>query len=586
MSRLPVRYSFLLFWLLFLPFSAGAAESLEVVVTGVRGEMLQNVQAALAVPAGLVREGRIDRGWLQRTRQQLPTRAQQALEPFGYYSAQVDSRLEGPVNGRLRLLVQIRPGEPVRVEEVRVGVEGPGEGRSALQEAVATFPLRSGDVLRHQLYEEAKQALRAQAIDLGYLDADFSTRVIRVSRQQRRADIELILATGPRYQFGEATIQGAPEYPRRFLRRFLSFAPGDVFTYGQLGQTQLNFIDSDRFQEVTILPRLEAAQDLQVPIEVQLVPSLPKRLRPGIGYGTDTGARLSLNYRDLNVFRRGHEFEAEILASELKQSLGVAYIVPSYRNLDSQTAYRLGYDREDIDVFDRQTFFAEVERSRTFGEDRRGSVYLRLLQEDFTIGEEDATSRLILPGLRFSQRRYPDLVRPESGYSFNIETRGTHQVLGSDTGLLQLIVSGNVLIPLPGRFSVFIRGQSGTTWQNDPLREIPVSLRFFAGGDRSIRGYGYQRVGVEDDNGDVVGGRNLLVGSVEVERGVSENWGAAIFYDVGDAFNSFDNIDWRHGAGVGARWYTPVGPLKFDVARQMQTADPGWRLHISIGFGW
>ncbi|MBE0595642.1 MAG: outer membrane protein assembly factor, partial [Desulfuromonadales bacterium] len=132
------------FLLLLLPISAPAAESLRVVISGVEGEMLENVEAALAIPPGLVRDGHIDRGWLQRFRQQLPARAQQALEPFGYYSAQVDSRLESPDDGRLRLLVQIRPGEPVRVEEVRVAVEGAGEGRSALQESVAEFPLRRG----------------------------------------------------------------------------------------------------------------------------------------------------------------------------------------------------------------------------------------------------------------------------------------------------------------------------------------------------------------------------------------------------------------------------------------------------------
>jgi translocation and assembly module TamA len=482
--------------------------------------------------------------------------------------------------------VEIHPGEPVRVERVEVTVVGPGAREKVLQEQIRGFPLRRGDVLRQDFYEQAKGKLKAQALDLGYLDADFTAHRLGIDLESNQSEVELTLATGEQYRFAETLIHGAPDYPDPFLRRYLAFAEGEAFSYSLLGKTQLNYLNSDRFRDVVITPRPELARDRQVPVGIQLVPSARRKLRPGIGYGTDTGARISLRYKDVNIFHRGHEFSTEFDLAERKQALTAEFIMPSYRKLSDYFALRTGYNREDIDTYESASFFVEGEVVRAFGGGRLGSVYLRLLREDFTIGEEDSISRLLLPGLRFAERHYDDPVRPRRGYQYRLEVRGTHQVLGSDTGLLQALVSANTLQPLPGGFSLFVRGQAGATWQNEPLREIPPSLRFFAGGDQSVRGYGYQELGPRDSNDEVVGGKNLLVGSVELERAVSENWGVAVFYDAGNAFDSFSDYEIFQGAGLGVRRYTPVGPVKVDLARQVGVPDPSIRLHVSIGFTW
>lgn len=585
-----LRFPHLLLALSILLAVAGTAPALaapvEIVLAGVSGEVEENVAAALALPPGLVREGEVDRRWLERFRRQVPEKVRAAMEPFGYYTPEVTVTAQETGEGELRLRVEISPGEPVKVRTVRVELREPPPPPRPLRELVRDFPLQKGDVLRHDLYEDAKGALKGRAIDLGYLDADFSEHQIRVSRGEGWADIDLVLQSGPRYRFGDLRIEGGEDYPERFLRRYLAFRPGDHFSYADLGQTQLNFLDSERFREVIVTPRREEAQDDRVPVTIQLTPAPTRRLRPGIGYATDTGPRFTLRYRDLNVRELGHELTGELLVAQLKQSVGVGYIVPSRRNVESHTAYRAGYDHEDLDTYESQIVFAEAERVRVYGRGWRRSFYLRLQQEDFSIGEVDSSSRLVLPGARLARRRYPDVVRPREGYSFALEARGTHQALGSDTALVQVLASGNTLIELPARFSLYLRAQSGYTLQSDPLSDIPPSLRFFAGGDQSVRGYAYQSLGPEDNSGDVVGGKNLLVGSVELERAFGKNWGLALFYDAGNAFNSFSNYDLKHGAGVGVRWYTPVGPLRVDLARQLKIDDPSYRLHLSIGFGW
>lgn len=573
--------------LLLLSTAARAAEPLEIEVSGItQEEALANVRAALVLPPGLVENGQVEPLWLERFEEQLPERVRQALEPYGYYEAEVSSQRQETGPGRYRLQVTVVPGEPVRLTAVQVRLSGAGASEPRLQRLVADFPLHVGGVLRQDIYETAKGTLKARVLDLGYLDAAYSVQMILLQRQKRQAEIDLELVTGERYHFGAARIEGAPDYPEPFLRRYLAFSAGEVFSYPRLGQTQLNFLDSDRFREVIITPRKDQVEALRVPIELKLVPAARRRLRPGIGYGTDTGARTSLNYRDLNVLHRGHEFNADLSIAERRQALTASYILPGLKNLDTQTALRTGFVREELVTYETRSLFAEIEEQHGFSGGRVGSLYLRLLQESFIIGGQDNLSRMILPGIRFRHNGYSDPVRPKKGFRYSLEARGAHQALGSDTGLLQLLAGGNTVIPLPGRLKLLLRAQGGTTWKNEPLAEIPASLRFFAGGDQSVRGYAYQSLGPTDASGKVVGGEHLAVGSVELEAPLGEDWGVATFFDLGNAFNSLLEIDWARGAGIGVRRYTVIGPIKIDLARQIGVVDPAYRLHLGVGFVW
>jgi translocation and assembly module TamA len=562
-----------------------AADPVQVVIRGVEGEVRENVATALTLPAGLVEKGKVNRFWVERFRKRSADKVRHALEPFGYYRATVSTALKEVGKNEFRLTVDIRPGEPVRIGQIRVAVKGAGSEEEALGKLTDNFPLKRGDVLRQDIYEKAKHALRSRAIDLGYLDADFSTHIIRIGRSRQEAQVELVLDTGPRYYFGDTTLQGAPEYPEPFLHRYLTYKRGDVFSYAKLGRTQLNLLDSDRFRQVLVRPQVGRPRDHKVPVTIRLIPAPSQRLRPGIGYGTDTGARISLNYKDVNVLKRGHEFDVNFVLAQLKQSLISTYILPSPKNINTQTAFRLGLQREKVTTYNTQSIYAEVERLRSFGQGRLGSVYLRLLEEKSDVGGDRVSSRMLLPGVRFSLNRYPDVRRPRRGYQVSLEARGGHQYLGSDTGLLQFLAAASTLLPLPARFSLFLRVHSAVSMQNQPLHDIPASLRFFAGGANSVRGYGYQSLGPKDASGTVVGGKNLLVGSIELDRALFQNWGVGVFYDAGNAFNSFAAMDLAQGAGIGVRWYTPVGPVRLDLARQIDVLRPAYRVHISVGFG-
>jgi translocation and assembly module TamA len=561
-----------------------AAEPVEVVVEGVEGDALANVQKALSLPTGLVHEGKVDRLWLEHFERQAAGKVNAAMEPFGYYNARVTTAIETGREGEHRLRVKVEPGEPVRLSGVRVAVQGPGVREKPLLDLAADFPLREGNVLLQHKYEEAKGALLSRAQDLGYLDAAFPVHEIRIAKSAATARIELVLETGEQYRFDGVRLEGAPAYPEKFLRRYLAFRPDEVFSYAKLGETQLNFTNSERFKEVIVTPEKEEAREFRVPVLVQLKPAPRRLLRPGIGYGTDTGGRFTVRYRDLNMFRRGHELDTNLYIAERLQGVTTSYTVPSSRAINSSTGVRLNLQREEATTFVSELASAEVNRNRAFGRGEMGTVYLRVQQEQFTIASQKSSARLVLPGIRFAGNHYDNPVRPLRGHRYALELRGTHQFLGSDTGLAQFIAEGNTLVPLPWRLALFMRAKGGITLPSDPLSDIPPSLRFFAGGDNSVRGYAYQSLGPRDATGQVVGGKHLITGSIELRRQLFEKWGVSLFYDAGNAFSDFTEIRLFQGAGVGIQYHTPVGALNLYLARQIGVAEPAFRIHFTVGF--
>lgn len=579
---------FIAILLLFFGICRGApvfgADPVTVAVNGVEGDALGNVRQALSLPYGLVREGKVDRLWLDRFAAQAPAMVRQALEPYGYYKSEVAARVVPEGEGRFRLQVDVLPGQPVRVSEVTVELTGAGAGERSLRRIRDEFPLSAGEVLFQPEYERAKGELQSQAQTLGFLDADFPRHEIRISPDRTEARIALVLDTGPRFYFGDTRIEGAPDYPAPYLERFLAFKEGEPFSYAKLGETQLNFANSERFKQVVVTPEREEAEGARVPVLVRLTEAPRRTLRPGIGYGTDTGPRFSVRYRDLNLFERGHDLDLSIYAAQRLQGFAGRYTVPSASDHRSFSSVQLNLQQEDVTTYSSKIAALELDRTFGLGRGEVGTVYLRLLQESFTVADVNSNSRLVLPGFRFTKDHFNDLVRPTRGFRYSLDVRGAHPLLGSDSGLAQFIGNVGVLVPLPWRLTLQGRGSGAYSLLEDPLGELPPSIRFFAGGDQSVRGYAFQGLGPRDANGRVVGGKHLLIGSLELQRALYQNWAVSVFHDMGNAFNDYASMHLEQGVGVGVHYFTPVGGLNLYLAHPLAKDAKSYRIHFTVGF--
>jgi translocation and assembly module TamA len=449
----------------------------------------------------------------------------------------------------------------------------------AFQNLVAEFSLLTGDILVHPEYEQIKASLARLAAERGYFDARFSEHRVAIDLDAYEARIKLHYQGGPRYHFGEIELN-QEVLDDDLLRRYIPFQAGSPYSLDQLIDLQQALHDSDYFTTVEVSPDKAQAGSTDIPIRVVLTPRKPNRYSFGIGYGTDTGARTKFSWEKPRLNRQGHRFSTEARVSEIGYTLGAQYRVPVLNPRTDQMVYSAGVINEKTDTSDStiQTIGASLNRSR--GEWRE-TIALNYQQEDYTVAGVNDDSSLLMPGVNWSRTWGDSFIYTIDGLRFDISLRGASENLFSDTDFLQLQGGIKAISAINERHRFIARGRLGGIHTNS-FNELPSSVRFFTGGAQSVRGYAYQSLGPVDANGNVIGGRYLMVGSIEYEHSFKGKWGVALFYDGGNAIDDLDE-KLERGAGIGLRWKSPVGPVRIDLASATSRDGRPWRIHINIG---
>ncbi|HEX9942925.1 MAG TPA: autotransporter assembly complex family protein [Thermoanaerobaculia bacterium] len=556
------------------------AARLKVEVDGVKRDLERNIRSALSLE-------KLDRDELteeriRRLHADAPEEIEEALQPFGYYRPQVRSELRQEKDQWIARY-EVDPGPPVKIASVDLQITGDGADDPRFREIAARFPVKQGAVLFHPDYEQGKQALVDLAAEEGYLDATFRANEVRVSMARYQADVVLHYDTGPRYRFGEVRFNQNVLDPD-LLKGYVTFKPGEPLDVNKVLEMQNAISDSPYWSRVEVVTRQDQAKGLEVPIDVDLVPSKTMRFSGGVGYGTDSGPRVNGAWELRRLNRRGHRAEAEVRASQIEQNLRVSYFIPGPYPRTDVLSYNLGYDREDTDTSLSETGLIGAQLTQARG-GWREAFSLTYQREDFEVGLDQGVSNLLVPGASWERVKADDRIFATKGYRLLGSFQGAEASLLSDSSFLQADVQGKVIRTLGERNRVIGRAEVGYT-VTDEFRELPPRFRFFAGGDRSVRGFAYQALGEEDEAGNVIGGKALLVGSLEYELWFPEMWGqklgAAVFYDAGNAFKAFGGA-LEQGAGVGLRWRSPIGPVRADFAWALSEEGRPFRFHLNIG---
>ena len=544
-------------------------------VNGVKGRTAANVRAHLR----LLRE-RCDAS--KRLQDMLaadaPADAREALRALGYYAPTVTARLAREAGECPQLVVDVVPGPRVRLTAVDVGLTGPGASDEAFNAHLATLPLAPDTPLDHGRYRRAKSSIETWAADHGYFDGRFTFHELRVQPSRLRASARLEFASGPRYTLGELQLTQTPYViDEALVRRYLDYTPGEAYDSARINAMHDALRESDYFDGIDIRPRIGGRRGGAVPLDLTLVPRKRYRFSAGLGFSTDEQLRTRFEYLDRRVNTRGHRVIAGARASGIAQQMSAEYRVPRARPRTEWLSLQAGLRRESVDTFDTleaQATLAET-RERPFG-------FIEFSQQNFDIAGVDETAFFLTPGLRYAKTSLDDPLYPTRGYRLRAETRVGAETLASDTDVLRTILSGVYLTSLPWRDRLVLRTDLGAMWVQDFAR-LPPGLRFFAGGDASIRGYGFQELGPVDANGNVVGGRYLGVASVEYEHVFGDRWSLAGFSDAGNAFGGIGrDTGIKTSIGVGVRWRSPIGPIRADLAHPLDDATQV-RLHLRVG---
>ncbi len=515
---------------------------------------------------------------LQRLHDEAPQQIKTALEVYGYYQAKVQADLHQEDETWIATYT-VDPGEQIRIAQIDIAVEGEGQNNPKIAGLIKAFPLHKGDAFIHPRYEQARDVLLRTAIEQGFLDAKFTTREVRVDLRSYTASIDLHMQTGVRYYFGQVSFK-QDMMEEEFLRSFLKFSPGDPYNPAKLLQLQTNLSDSGLFQTVDVRPRKSMAVGTRVPIVVTLTSRKRREWRFGLGYATDTGARGSISHSRI-VGREGDKFDSKLLISENKNSLTAGYTMPLADPVTDQVGLGVRYIDEITESRESKISGLTASNTSAWGEWQR-IFSLNYEREVYIIGTEpQETRRVLYPELSISRVRADNRLYTRHGSRVYFEVRGANKNILSDTNYAQVRLGLKWIRGLGKDSRIILRGDFGST-NVAYLDRLPASQRFFAGGDNSVRGYSYEELGPKNAAGEVVGGKHLIVGSIELERKLVGKWSVAAFYDRGNAINSMSD-PLVAGAGVGLRWNSPVGPIRLDFAWALNKVTDRFRLHVVIG---
>jgi len=562
-----------LLFLLLLLASLGRAE---LIVEGINDELQRNVRNYIS----LANEPCDAESWLvQRRFRKIEDETRTALQPFGYYDPVIETSLE-QTGDCWTATVSVNVGPPVLLRELSVTLDAADEDRSNFDDLLAAPALQPNNPLVHADYAALKESLQVRAAERGYVEANFLESSIDVWPDEQAADVNLNFQTGPRYDFGEIALEQSL-LDERLVRAFLEFEPGTPYDNRLLTRAYDDLSRSGYFGRIELIPQFEEAADQRLPMLISLEPADRIEYTVGLGLSTDTGPRARAGFQNRRVNRHGHKLKTDLSVSSVLQGLSAEYRKPLADPRSEWLSYTSSVSSESTDSSESDIARVGVRRSKRLHPEWLRTLFLDLSYERYTIGDVASRSRLAMPGIVYDHKRSDRDVFPTRGRRLTMELRGTAEFLGSDTSFLQTIVSTRLVRPLSADSRLLARATVGLTTQAEFL-ELPPSVRFFAGGDESVRGFDYETLGPTDDEGNVIGGRSLLTASIEYEKHLRGNFFGAVFVDAGNAFDGSD-IDAAVGAGVGLIWRSPVGPLRFYLAHPLNKSDRDVRVHVQLG---
>ena len=507
--------------------------------------------------------------------------ARETAATEGYFSAQVSAAIqEGPGPWVVRLALE--PGERTLVDDVDIAINGPAsadeDARALLRRVRDTWRLRRGLPFRQEDWDAAKRAAVRELSSWRYAAARVARSEALVDPATRRARLSVALDSGPPFRFGELRVTGVRRYSDQLVENLSPFRAGDVYDRDQLLVYQRRLLESGYFVSVQAdIDPAEGKPDAS-PVRVAVIEANTQHVEAGIGYSTDAGPRFELRYSDQDVLDSAWRFRSGLRLDDKIRNLQVDFDSPPRPGGRWNSLFARA---RETDIQNEITRELAAGVSHNWGAELAPSALILSAhaEEQQVAGARTEERYALYAGFRRSFRKTDDFVAPRSGYLAMLEVGGAPAALATRS-FLRAIISGSFFIPNGRRGDILLRGQAGRVLA-ESREGIPSSFLFRTGGDQTVRGYAFESLGVQQGTA-VVGGRRLVVMSAEYTHWFGESWGIAGFVDGGNAWDGDAEPEIALGVGLGARFRTPIGPIRADLAYGEQTGS--LRLHFSVGF--
>ena len=554
-----------------LPLSVVWSASINLKLNGISGPLAKNVRLYFERWESLPAEQS------DKLEQRIDLALQKSLRPLGYYQATFTYGLEPN-----KLILDVRPGPPTRWHNIESRAATSELLPELLTKILSQHPMVQGEVIDHGVYDSYKSSILSQFHQQGYLDASWQTSQLRIDIKRSLADVVLVVDPGTRYKITDINVIGSDLRPRT-MEQLMSLDIGSWYDSNTIAEVYDSLLSSGYFDAINIETLTPT------PGEAVLQLNVTQRARDhfnvGVGYGTDTGPRAKFGWTRPKVNPRGDSIQANTQMSHVRKEVIGEYRIPWPHPLSRFLSLDLGFRQET--TTDRRTDLVStgMAYSRVVAKRWQYQYGINLEHEQYQQGdntEEELT--YLLPnfsGIKHFRQQQPS-ERWYQGKLWLDQALGIG-IFGQNTEFFSLTLGGKISFDLSARHRLETRAIVGGI-ATDDIETVPLSKRFYTGGDQTIRGFAFNSLAPEDEDNDLVGGQFLNVLGMEYQYRFLQNWRAAVFLDHGRAYIEQD-APFHSGAGFGFRWQLPVGVLAFDAARPVDIdADDGqqWRLHIYL----
>jgi translocation and assembly module TamA len=532
---------------------------------------------------------------LQRLQQASLQTARELLATEGYFSPQITSSITGAgadqvvrydvVAGPRTLIgaVDIRfEGAMMADRPADAGQDKSSQRSTHLRERIERdFVLKPGMPFRQVDWNAAKVSALRPLLRVSYPAARLASSEAKIDPATQRATLSLVIDSGPAFFYGPVQISGYQRYPASVIDALNPTKPGEPFRQQQLQDYQQALDASGYFAQVTVQVNPDPALAAAAPIQVTVIERKEKQLSFGVGYSTDTGARVQTTYLNRNIFDSGERLKLELKLENLESSALVELAWPrDDKGYENRTS--VSYLQEDIEGQKTDAWKTVLSRNRK--RDRiDATLSLQYQFENQTVGTAPTEeNKALVLGYAWTHRTDGRAFYPVRGHLTNLQVGVASETLLSETSFVRLYGRHSEFFKLGDKGRLVLRGELGAVIA-DHREGIPTGFLFRAGGENSVRGYHYQSLGLEMPGG-VASVRNLVTASVEYNYFFTPTWGAALFVDAGDAADSFDALVPAVGSGVGVRYRSPIGPINVDVAYGEKTGNVLLQFELGVAF--
>ena len=507
-----------------MSFSVLAEQTVDIEIRGIKGERaIRNTDMNVK----LIDKGEMDGS--DRYKQLVSDAVDKGLRVFGYYGSSVTFELKKRKGQRDLLIANVTPGEPSKIAGTDVEITGEAAEDENFTALRKNLP-KQGELVEHQKYDDYKSSISNLALARGYLKS------------------------------------------------------GDPYLVSDLSELTNNFSSTNWFSSVLLQPHVRE-EDKLVDIELLLYPRKKNSMELGVGFATDTGPHVQIGWTKPWINSRGHSFRTNLYVSAPKQNFEATYKMPLLKNpLNYYYEFSTGYEKENKNDTDTKALTFAALRYWNNSEGWQYFAGLRVRYDSYTQADFTDKTFLVYPTGGFSRTRLRGGQFPTWGDTQKITVDLGNKLWMSDANFFKVQASTAWIRTYAENHRFITRAEIG--YLNTPdIRKIPPALRFFAGGDRSVRGYGYKKISPKNKEGKLVGGSRLVTGSLEYQYQVYPNWWGAVFADTGLAADAYKANELRYGAGFGVRWASPVGAIKFDIATPIRDKDNSKNIQFYIGLG-